>query len=416
MERSMRDRRFVLLGAMVVVGATAAVAQQPIPIRQLAPAEATSPLPLSPIINVLGLSDGRVLVNDYRARKILMLDRSLLHSTLVADSNTTSPGPYGRLSPAWFPYLADSTLLRDPGARTFLVMDPNGKVVRVMAPPRTNDLTGMSTGGTGRMSGGVDASGRLIYRGDFPRPQLKLVDGMIQTLPSFIVDSFPLIRADLETRRLDTIGVVHAPLGLKTTMTMGADNKLWRKAMVNPLPVLDDWALLSDGSVAIVRGHDYHIDWIYADGTHASTPKMPFDWKRLTDGDKQHLIDSAKTRAQFYADSSRAAGRGPIGFAVDHRVRDYVPLSEITDYYPPLRNSANNLLADRERNLWILPSTTAQSRGGLVYDVVNRRGELFERVQLPAGCALAGFGPDGDVFLNCVTGGSRGLQRTRVVR
>ena len=43
---------------------------------------------------------------------------------------------------------------------------------------------------------------------------------------------------------------------------------------------------LPDGSVAILRGSDYNIEWINADGTRVSTPKMPFDWKRLSDDDK----------------------------------------------------------------------------------------------------------------------------------
>ena len=52
-------------------------------------------------------------------------------------------------------------------------------------------------------------------------------------------------------------------------------------------PTPDDWAILSDGSLAIVRPNDYHIDWVYPDGRRVSTPKMPFDWRRLTDADKQ---------------------------------------------------------------------------------------------------------------------------------
>ena len=34
---------------------------------------------------------------------------------------------------------------------------------------------------------------------------------------------------------------------------------------VNPFNMADEWSLLSDGTVAIVRVHDYHIDWIDPD-------------------------------------------------------------------------------------------------------------------------------------------------------
>ena len=74
--------------------------------------------------------------------------------------------------------------------------------------------------------------------------------------------------------------------------------------------------------------------------------------------------------------------------------------------------------ADPEGNVWILPSTSAQSggSGGLVYDVVNRSGELFQRVRLPAGRALEGFGADGAVFMTVVSPNGRRLERARIAQ
>jgi hypothetical protein len=77
---------------------------------------------------------------------------------------------------------------------------------------------------------------------------------------------------------------------------------------------------------------------------------------------------------------------------------EFVPLNEIPDYYPPIRMGA--VKADFEGNLWILPYTSAQGGAkGLVYDIVNRKGELYQRVQLPEKRSLAGFGPGGIVYL-----------------
>jgi len=94
----------------------------------------------------------------------------------------------------------------------------------------------------------------------------------------------------------------------------------------------------------------------------------------------------------------------------------YVPLDSMPNYYPPIRSGAAS--ADRDNNLWILPTTTTQSKNGeLVYDVVNRKGELFERVRLPAGRSLAGFGVGGVVYLMW-SDGDKGyyIERTHVVR
>jgi hypothetical protein len=35
-----------------------------------------------------------------------------------------------------------------------------------------------------------------------------------------------------------------------------------------------------------------------------------------------------------------------------------------------------------------------------LFDVVNRKGEVFERVQLPLGMNLTGFGPGGAVYMS----------------
>jgi hypothetical protein len=80
---------------------------------------------------------------------------------------------------------------------------------------------------------------------------------------------------------------------------MGTDarGKTTATVFINPVPEgADDWAVLSDGSIAVVRAHDYHIDWLYADRTRASTPKMPFDWRRLTDEGKKMKVDSVSCR------------------------------------------------------------------------------------------------------------------------
>lgn len=74
-------------------------------------------------------------------------------------------------------------------------------------------------------------------------------------------------------------------------------------------------------------------------------------------------------------------------------------------------------MPDRDGNIWILPSTSAGAKGGLLYDVVNPMGELVERVQLPADRDIAGFGPDGVVYLSHREAPGRVfIERTRIVR
>ena len=123
-------------------------------------------------------------------------------------------------------------------------------------------------------------------------------------------DSAPLLRADFDTRAADTIAWLRVPM-IKVNTIFLPNGGVTLTPVFSPISTIDDWTALPDGSVAILRGSDYHIDWIWADGTRSSTPKMPFDWKRLSDEDKAAVIDSTKKslerQARAPAGSSAAA-------------------------------------------------------------------------------------------------------------
>ena len=88
-------------------------------------------------------------------------------------------------------------------------------------------------------------------------------------------------------------------------------------------------------------------------------------------------------------------------------------LKDLPDYWPAIR--LNAAVPDLDGNVWILPTTSAQSKQGeLVYDVANVKGD-FRRVRLPVGRSIAGFGKGGVVYLQA---GDREhgfyLERTRM--
>ena len=101
------------------------------------------------------------------------------------------------------------------------------------------------------------------------------------------------MRVDLATLKGSTpVGYYKIP---KTKMNVvQSDRGISMTSEINPMPIIDDFAVVSDGSVAIVRGQDYHVDWVNPEGAVSPSPKMPFDWQRLSDEDKVAVIDSAK--------------------------------------------------------------------------------------------------------------------------
>ena len=57
------------------------------------------------------------------------------------------------------------------------------------------------------------------------------------------------------------------------------------------------------------------------------------------------------------------------------------------------------------------------AKGGLLYDVVNRNGEGFERVQLPPGRTLVGFSKNGSIYMNNVKSPTRAaIERAAIER
>lgn len=423
----------------ILIATTAGAQQQP-PIRQLPPVAAKSSVQWSNISGVRALSGGRVLVNDIVGRKVVLLDSTLAPITIVADTTPATSTAYSGRIASIIPFRGDSTLFVDPQSMSMMVVDPNGKMTRVMALPRAEDAGAL--GGLFGAAASVDPKGRLVYRAPFrffqggPPPR----NGGLPVMPT-PPESAAIVRVDLASRQIDTIGVIKIP---KVNLQVSQDDKgnVRVTSELNPLPVVDEWAVLPDGSVAFVRGQDYHVDFVNPDGTKHSAPKVPFEWQRLTDEDKVAFIDSVKAARERLAatqpsGTTTAAGAaaaaavggggggqriviqmGPDGGrgaggtgAGPQQQLNFIAPSELPDYKPPF--FANAVRADADGNLWVRTIPTKQIPGGPVYDVINHDGKLIDRVQIPVGRTIAGFGPDGAVYLVSRDGTSMTFERAR---
>lgn len=385
-------------------------AQEAAPIRSLAPVEATSKQTFGLLYFVRPLADGRLLVNDGARRQLLALDSTLKTATMILDSVPRDGISYGTRPQPMMPYLGDSTLMVDITSNSLLLLDPFGKIVRTISVPHARDITLMGALGSG--GAGADAMGRLVYRG--PQAQISQPgDGVTRTVRRH--DRAPVLRANLETRTIDTIGNIRIA-GARTQTTALPRGGFRTTIALNPMATIDDWAVLSDGTIAMVRGQDYHIDWIRPDGSKFSTPKVDFPWKAITEAEKQALFavaaeamtrNAATTRA-ILSQSSNAAAPSPVQYVS-------VPISEYADYHPPIRTAG--VKADLDANLWVLTSaTTNAAPGESVYDVFNNRGELTQRVRVPKSKQIAGFGKGGVIYLMTLDIGGYELQRTKVAK
>jgi len=412
-------------------------AQQAPPIRPIGSILAVSRDSLASAATAVEVAGARVYVNDITARRLLQFDSTLDTVRVVADSGGGGADAYGTMPGTLLPYHGDSALLVTPASLGMLVLSPAGTIVRVMATPPSG------AGGLPALIGnifgtpGFDAHGRLVYfspvrmafRGRPPEG-----GGPMSLQPP---DSALIVRFDFAARSLDTAGAIRIPR-TRTSISRDDQGKMHIEMTALPMATVDDWAVTSDGRLAIVRGRDYHVDWLGADGAWTSTPRVPFAWEHLDDDRKQALIDSAAAAMQTMFDSMQAraqranAAGGPGGAVIESRqaapgasggggsmtiimaapigggppgpgARGAGPtsvtmatptivkagLADVPDYRPAFRQGA--VRADATGDLWI--RTSAVNDGRPVYDVVDGHGELIDRVQLPPFRTIAGFGP-----------------------
>ena len=441
--------RSVLLRSSALLALTAfnAAAQQRPPIRQLGAVTAKSAEKFNNLVSVRPLSNGAVLVNDVAGRRVIMFDPALSKFTLIADSTSATSNAYSGRMGSLIAFRADSSVFIDPASVSMLVIDPAGKVARVMAIPRAEDAMAI---GSPFNASAFDASGRLIYRmggGRFGGGGANVRTivggpggaggaGRLPQIPE-PPDSAFIARVDLASRKVDTVGVIKIP---KVKFEVKSDDRgMSMSSLINPLPVVDDWAITPDGAIAFVRGRDYHVDWLNPDGSKVTSAKIPFDWQRLTDEDKVAFIDSVKAaRERQGANAPNPTGAPAIGGGGGQNIQifmgpgpgggaggpggaaprppqlevNFIPPTDLPDYKPPF--FANSTRADMEGNLWIRTIPTSAIAGGPVYDVINRKGEIVERVQIPVGRSIVGFGPGGAVYLLNRDGATATLEKASV--
>ncbi|MFN0098347.1 MAG: hypothetical protein ACKVS7_06725 [Gemmatimonadaceae bacterium] len=451
-----------MAAALVAAVALPAGAQSKLPpVRQLPNPTARTTEPLSAVSAAVPLPGGKVLVNDVLQRRVVMFDSALTMMSVVADSTSATANAYGARGGGLLSYQGDSALFIDPVSLSMMVVNPAGELTTVRAVPRAAEINLVVGGAGGRSGFGPD--GRLYYRS-----QNRARPGARNARPSvgnFVIpelpDSAPILGVNLATRKVDTVAAVKIPK-VDIKVSQGVDGQVSVQTRINPLPMLDDWALLSDGTIAVVRGHDFHVDWVAPDGNVTSSPKLPFEWQRLSDDDKQMVVDSArdaieKQRAEaqrlmdgaggpaaffqggggeramagvFGGGGGAAAGggappqrgqggqggqggggaQGAQGAQAGQRAGgpgggpgggfriptvNLVPANELPDYRPPF--GQQSALGDLDGNLWVRTSAPGE-KGGVLYYVIARNNEIIDRIELPQGRILAGFGKNGLLY------------------
>jgi hypothetical protein len=439
-------RKLIIASFLSAAPLVAPLAAQVPAVRLLSLPDAQTKPIFGLVAAVRALPGGKLLVNDIQKRQLTLLDPALANPAIVADSAAGTATSYGTRPGGLIAYLGDSTLFVDPAGLSMFIIDPAGKIARVGSVPRSQDAA--LIGNNVASQPALDAHGRLVYRARPTFGQLgfaapKPANG---GTPAFSFpdppDSAPLVRVDLTSRKLDTalfVKIAKAKMNVQQT-----ERGVSATTEINPLPIVDEWTVLADGSIAIVRGQDYHVDFVNADGAVASSGKIPYAWQRLSDDEKVTVLDSAKkaieaARAAAANSPTPAAAIGGDGggqrmvinmsgggdagggFAQRMMAGDargaignapvaMVSPADLPDYRPVFTSGAAR--ADADGNLWVRTTAVRAGSAGPIYDVIDRRGELVDRVQIPAGRQIVGFAHGGVVYMVARDGASSWIERT----
>ncbi len=256
------------------------------PARPLGPVLATSPVAFASVSQLVPLRDGRVMVADGLKRVVRLLDASLSNPKVVLDSAAGRQNSFSNRS-RLTNFLGDSSLFLDGAANAFVVLDAKGNLGRVWAAPP--QLLGQPF---------TSPTHGLVFKATLqqempPRPAAGQPD-----LDVRLVDSNLVERMNLTTRALDTLARIATG---STTLRRLSTNSMNVSLTTALFPFYDDVVMTTDGSIAIFHAAEYRLEWVGVDGKGTSGPRLAYPWQRITDDERQHVLDSVNAaRKQVY--------------------------------------------------------------------------------------------------------------------
>ncbi|MGH7467915.1 MAG: hypothetical protein ACRENP_07995 [Longimicrobiales bacterium] len=316
--------------------------------------------PFTQIASLRELRDGRLIVLDSRENTLQLIDPK---SSQAAPIGSEGSGPSEWRRPTnVYALPGDSTLVQDPPNGRFLILGPDGKPARIFRPE----------GGGGGTLRATDVRGQMYY-------QAPLVVTNVDGSPAF-PDSIPVMRYDPATHRHDTLAFVAVPPRRVNASTSSAGPRTV-VGVTSPFDPVDDWTVLPDGRLIIVRTADYHVEIMGSNGQRVVGKSVPFTSFPVTGEDKERWRAARR--------NVRPTFLGRDGQPIAPPANFQIPEPIWPERKPAFASGAARVAPNGE--IWVLRNR-ASSDVTPVFDVFNARGERTGNVTLPARTSLVGFG------------------------
>lgn len=379
----MRVMPFVL--ALVFATGSASFAQTPAT-RTLTRPQLEFPQEFSEIGAIRELGDGRIIVVDSRELTVQLLDPRLGTASTIGRTGE-GPGEY-RWPSRLYPFRADSTLLEDAAGGRIMVIGPDGKPGGFFDPNRAESDTVVARARRFYVRA-ADARGKLYSQAQ----PIRVGDGGVLEL----ADHSAIERLDVASRKRDTVALFPMRKDANARLMNGM---VITQPRMQPFPAWDHWVVAPDGRVAFVHFDPYRVDFVDANRLPITSQPIPYDKVRVDDALKKQYREE-RERPTMALSYSRGGGS-----SMQLMTRPYQEPAEWPAFLPPYLGTSvfapNGLL-------WI-PRGTAAGKPPL-YDIIDGRGRLVERVELPPRTKLVGFGTNSVYIVRIDEDGLQYLQR-----
>jgi hypothetical protein len=325
------------------------------------------PAELSSIAGVRELGDGRVIVLDRREKKILLLAHNQQPKTIGREGS--GPGEFLRPT-ALIAAGGDSTLVEDGQNNRFLVLGAAGRLLGELPLVTLRPQEGVSYTLTPR---GTDRRGRWYFQ-----TPVGLAGG----------ERIPILRYDRATGKFDSVATIRndrfgAQRGRPASSAGGAS---FGAIVATPWTTKDEWVVSADGDVIVARNEPYTVDWISPSGQ--MTHNAPIAYRRVKVGEAER---------ETWRERQRLGGGATLrttdasGKTVTRQLP--VPEPETWPEVLPAFSGQGAVLAAPDGRVWI-QRLDAASVKSVNYDVIDKRGVVAQRVELPLSHRVIGFGKD----------------------
>ena len=372
--------RFTLAASLLAIS-TPLLAQN-VPTRTLSKPDVEYSEPFTQISGIRELKDGRLVVIDPRDKTVQVVDLKAGTATKLGREGS-GPGEYG------IPFRLmslpnDTTAISDMLNNRLLLINPNATVggfVDLNVPPPSGgrgEGRGMVMIG-GNMPTAADAKGRMYYQG----PPFRMTENGPQS-----ADSVPMIRWDRASGKRDTLAWLRLPASANQVTSRGGRGNQQVSIRMGggpPFNGADQMVVAPDGRVAVAHHDPYSVDFVSETGQRVRGQPIKYDRQRISDGHKAEWRERQKSATGMMITNDngrRSATMGPAGQTQDPEVWG-------GEYMPPFLSGAT-LSFSNDGYLWV--QRTGPAGQPPTFDVIDRAGNLAQKVVLPKRARLLGFG------------------------